>query len=256
MPSKQVTDREKSARAVAAAAETHANESATAVAQVLRPHLRSGETLPDLALLVRLAGRYIQAANADLVAADRAHDGELADDSAPRARRDEKAAVLREVIHHARATLESQYGAAGLRVLAMQHAPPADPSALATYTQSAIAALENDRIALPTPLRRSVSIDRRLLAEDLREHLPALSEALADVARESREAEATLVAKHEAMSRNDAAFSRAAAWITESFRLGGLDDLAARVRPSGRRPGVLAAEEEAPVAAPAPAPKA
>ena len=46
MPSKQVTDKEKSARAVASAADTHAAQAASALEPLLSPYLKSGEKLP------------------------------------------------------------------------------------------------------------------------------------------------------------------------------------------------------------------
>jgi hypothetical protein len=57
MTSKQVNDREKSARAVGAAAETHATQIAAGFTRALTAHLKSGETLPDAGLLARLIGR-------------------------------------------------------------------------------------------------------------------------------------------------------------------------------------------------------
>ncbi|MFS8072104.1 MAG: hypothetical protein ACMG6S_37520, partial [Byssovorax sp.] len=73
MLSKQVTDREKSARAVEAAAKTHAAQIAAGFTRELTPHLEAGEVLPDVELLARLIGRKIVADNAALLAADQAH---------------------------------------------------------------------------------------------------------------------------------------------------------------------------------------
>src|SRR5262245_28458075 len=77
MASKQVTDREKSARAVAAAAETHAAQIAQGFLRELTPYLKAGEPMPDVGLLARLMGRKILADNAALSAADTAHEREL-----------------------------------------------------------------------------------------------------------------------------------------------------------------------------------
>jgi hypothetical protein len=49
------------------------------------------------------------------------------------------------------------------------------------------------------------------------------------------------------MSENDTAFSRGTKWIVGTFELAGATDLASRVRPSIRRPGILADVEESEV---------
>ena len=46
MSSKQITDREKSARAVVAVGETQAEAAGVALGKLLLPHLAKGETLP------------------------------------------------------------------------------------------------------------------------------------------------------------------------------------------------------------------
>ena len=65
MASKQVTDREKSARAVGAAAETHAKEVGVGLASALTPYLAKGETIPDVASPVSdpAARRIVQGAS-------------------------------------------------------------------------------------------------------------------------------------------------------------------------------------------------
>jgi hypothetical protein len=252
MHSKQVTDREKSARAVAAAAETHATHIAAGFDRELSPYVRPGEALPDTGLLVRLIGRKIAADNAALVAADRAHEQELADDAGPREDRDEAAARVRSVLVDLRAAIESTYGARGLMLLGLGDAVPIDPSVLATAGSSVQKALNDPEIKLPSPRRAGMLIDRAAFALDLAAELPALQEALAKVATEEREKEATQRAKNEAMAKNDATFASGASYLAMSCQMAGLAEIAAKVRPSGRRPGRVEVEDvtEAPVDAP------
>ena len=160
MASKQVTDRVKSARAVAAAAETHAAKIAAGVAVELTPHLRAGETLPDTGLLARLIGRKIAADSAALVAADRAHEQELSDDAGPREDRDEAAAKVRSVLVDLREAVESTYGARGLTLLGLEDAIAVDPSALATAGGSVQTTLKDATIQLPKPKRAGMTSDR------------------------------------------------------------------------------------------------
>ena len=245
MASKQVTDREKSARAVAAAAETHAAQIAAGFARELAVHVRPGETLPDTGLLARLIGRKIAADNAALVAADRAHEQELSDDDGPREDRDAAAARVRSVLVDLRAAIESTYGARGLTLLGLGDAIAVDPSVLATAGGNAQKALKDSTIQLPKPKRAGMTIDRAAFALDLTAELPALQKALAKVATEDREKEATQRVKNEAMVKNDASFTSGADFLAVSCQVAGLVDIAAKVRPSGRRPGRVEAEDNA-----------
>jgi hypothetical protein len=250
MPSKEVTDRQKSARAVAAAAEAHAAEAATKVADALAPHLVAGERMPDVALLLRLFGRGILAHGDALARADLAHEKELSDDAGPRRRRDESAAALYQTSYETRDLVASHYGDEGLAALSMSAPAPADPTALVHWVTAAVARLHDAKAKLPAPRRKAVRVDRNALGDELAAALPALTAALKDVDRERREADATLAAKGQAMEGYDGAFRRGAGALTAMFRAAGMDDLAGKVRPSGRRPGQTADGEPAPDAPP------
>ncbi len=244
MPSKLVTDREKSARAVAAAAETHAAEIAARVSLELEPHLGPGEALPDSGLLVRLIGRKILADNAALVARDREHEKELADDAGPREARDDAASKVRSALVDLRGAVESTYGAPGLTLLGLSDAIPVDPTVIAATASSVVKALKDADIKLPKPKRAAMKLDRAAFAVDVAEDLPALQKALARVAKEDREKEITQRAKNEAMARNDSTFTSGASFVAASCLVAGLVDIAAKVRPSGRRPGQTVVAEE------------
>jgi hypothetical protein len=244
MASKLVTDRQKSARAVAAAADTHAPDIAKGIQTAITPYLHKGESLPDVALLIRLVGRKLAADNAALIEADRAHEKELSDDAAPREARDSAATKVRAALIDIRAAVEATYGVKGLTLLGLDAAIPVDPSVLAVTATTVSKALHDPDLKLPKPKRAGMKLDRKELAAEIDAEIPALQKALADVAREDREREVTQGAKNEAMSRNDATFSAGAGWITASAVLAGLDAIAAKVRPSTRSPGRTAAEDE------------
>ena len=245
MASKQVTDREKSSRAVAAAANTHALEIAAGFERELAPHLKAGEEFPDIALLSRLIGRKIAADTAALVAADGAHERELSDDAEPREQRDEAAMKVRAVLVDLRASIDTVYGAPGLTKLGLDQAVSEDPSVLATAAAAAAKVLGDGSIKLPKPRRAAMKVDRQGFAAEIDVELPPLVKALTKVATEDREKEATLGKKQGAMSKNDRSFTTGAGWLAASCTLAGLGDLAAKLRPSGRKPGRTAEEEEA-----------
>ncbi|MBK8012465.1 MAG: hypothetical protein IPK13_14030 [Deltaproteobacteria bacterium] len=66
---------------VVAAALTHCDRIQAASREVLEPHLKRGERLPDLGLVVQLAARTLEHARDGMVTADEAHLRELSDDA-------------------------------------------------------------------------------------------------------------------------------------------------------------------------------
>ena len=97
---------------------------------------------------------------------------------------------------------------------------------------------------LGAPRRKGVTVDLAVFAKDLALHLDPLATALEDVTREAREGQATLAAKSNAMDANDRDFQRIGALTEALARFVGLADIAAKARPSARRPGGPASEEE------------
>ncbi len=84
--------------------------------------------------------------------------------------------------------------------------------------------------------------------DDLNGPIAVLETALGDVAREVREAQVASDKRNRALAANDDSFSRIAGATAALLRVVSEDALAARVRPSSRRPGQVANEEEAPPA--------
>lgn len=246
MPSKQVIDRQKSANAVIAAGETHAERVAADLDALLSPYLQRGEKMPDLALFTRLITRSLADVRDRMVAADEAHLGELADDGPPREARDDVATELYSELTELREWLTGLYGAAALKRLGFSEATPRDPVHLERFAGEVACALGGKD--LPKPRRKGVRWDADETVARIEELREALRGHLKDVAREAREAEATLVAKTAAISAYDERFSRAATALVGVFRLAGHVDLADRVRPSSRRPGQT--EVEAPQPSP------
>jgi hypothetical protein len=249
MPSKLVLDREKSTRSVVASSDTHADALHAAVSRELSPHLDKGESLPDIALFARLVGRKLKADMDRLIEADRAHELELSDDSAPREARDGAAEKVRSALVDLRDAVSTAYGVAGLKKLSLSEAISVDPAGIASKAQTTLDALRDDTIKLPKSRRASLKVDRKGFADEIAAELPVLVKALGDVAREESEAKVTQAAKNEAMSAHNRGFSRSAGLLEVLALYGGLDEIAARMRPSVRRPGRTAAEEEEPPAA-------
>jgi hypothetical protein len=242
MPSKQVVDRGRSAAAVTAAADTHATQAASALSARLMPHLRSGEKLPDLALLFQLLGREITTRAGEMTAADKAHEDELRDDAPPRHARDESAAELRHSLVGLREVAIGLYGSAVLESLGLSGHTPQDPALLSSYASTVIGALA--KVHLPRSRVRGGQLHTAEVTGALTTERDQLEAHLKDVAREAREAEATQVAKDQAIARYDRSFSDQAGLLSALLRAAHLDELADRVRPSARRPGQTIADGE------------
>lgn len=252
MPSKQVTDRQKSAAAVIAAARTHAPRAATAVASTFDPFLSKPEKQPDLALLVELSTRTLEAAITRLVQADAAHEAELSDDASPRTQRDTLATALYDDLIELKEVATGLLGSAALALLRLEGTTPRDPVVLVRHAEGVVQALQTAK--LPKSRVRGAAFHAKEWAERLTEHTEALSTALGDVAREAREAEGTLIAKNRALAEHDRTFGDVATLVSAVLRMGGEAELAARVRPSPRRPGQTVELADGDARPPAPEP--
>lgn len=235
MSSKLVTDRQKSAAAVIAAARAHRAQAAAAIATALEPHLAKAETLPDVGLLLELCTRALESAIDTLVQADAAHEAELSDDVAPRRARDEASTALYEDMVELKEVATGLLGRAALEPLRLAGTTPRDPTVLVRHAKDVVEALQS--ATLPKSRVRGAKLHADEWAERLGEHIEPLSAALGDVAREAREAEATLVAKNRALTDHDRTFANVATLVSAVLRMSGETELAARVRPSPRRPG-------------------
>ena len=246
MTSKQVIDRSRSAGSVCTNVTTHAEELNRKLVAALAPHLLPGETMPNFALVAKLAARMLAARSSELDVADAAHEAELSDDAMPRAERDDADGELREATISIRNTIDASFGDVGLRALGIHVPPPQDPRGLERYVSDFHDALLDTARTLPGRTRRGVTLDRVAMAEDLAPLRTRLKAALQVVATEAAELALTQTAKDSAVEANDRTFSGVAKTAEGLLTLAGRRDLADRVRPSKRRPGVVEAEESPP----------
>lgn len=239
MPSKQVTDRQKSADSIIAAVDTHAPVVATALANLLAPHLREGESLPDGALFLSLVARALGAEKQRLVDADEAHEAELADDEPRRKSRDDAAEALRQEVIDLREVLTGMYGGAFAAKI-VPGTTPRDPVVLARFAQAIEKNL--DAAALPKSRIKGAKLDKVETLAALGALRQTLEQALLAVVREAREAQVTQVRKDQTMDGFDGMFSASAMVVSGALRLAGMHELSAKLRPSARKPGHTASE--------------
>lgn len=245
MPSKQVTDRSRSSGIVGTNGETYATEIGERTSVQLTPFLHAGEVVPDTALLLRLMARMLASKTAKLEQADSAHEAEISDDAQPRAARDEAEGETRETTVEFRDAISAKYGDVGLRVMGVYEPPPKSPAPLVKYGRNLHAALLDASRTLTGSTRRGVQLDRAEMAAELLPVIERLEAALQVVSQEAAELNLTQTTKDRAIEENDAVFA-CVANVTEGLvALAGRKDLADRVRPSRRKPGVVEAEEGA-----------
>ena len=247
MPSKQVTDRGKSAAAVTAAATTHAARVGQSAGAILSPFLEEGEKMPDVQLFTELIGRWVASTASRMTAADEAHIHELSDDDPVRERRDTAQEALSSELVDLREWMTGLFGARAVRSLGFAADTPRDPAALVRFAGEVSRSLRDK--AFPAPRRAGVTWSAAKEAGKIDKLGQALEQAIADVAREVREAQGTLADKNAALGAYDDAFARASNGLEGLFLLAGETELAGRVRPSTRRPGQT--EELAPQDEPA-----
>lgn len=241
MASKQVTDRQKSADSVIAAGEANAELVQEAVARLVKPVLKKGEAAPDYAAVMRTACAALGAARDGMVSADRAHEAELGDDAGVRQARDTALAALKDELVGLREIVVGVYGPA-----AASHVfPGATPEDAVVLTRFAEHVADNLKKAkLPAPRIKGAKLDVEETIASLAKKREKLDGHLKDVQREIREAQATLEAKNGAVAAYDQVFGGVATVISGLLRLAGKPELAAKVRPSSRRPGQTAAEAD------------
>ena len=244
MPSKQVTDRRKSSDSVVEAANVHAERVATAAEAILTPYLVAGEAMPDIKLLMLLAGRCLSARSAKMVEADEAHIHELSDDAPARDRRDRAHEGLNDAVVGMREAMIGLFGQRQTEALGFATETPRDAAALVSFSKTVSKSLRDK--TFPAPARMKVTWSPKAEADEIDVLRKELDEALSGVAREVKEAEATLVDKNTAIEGYDEAFSGVARLLQGIFVFAGESELANRVRPSARRPGQT--EELAPQA--------
>lgn len=246
--SRPLTDRQGATEIVASAAETHAVRAAEKFSELFADCLEGKEKIPDIALLFKLLARKQRKMTALVAAADVAYEKELGDDAEPRERRDLASGKLALEIGEIRDTLDSTFGTVFVKELGLDGRVDTDPKAVLERAKRLVTALSDPKRVWPKPKRKGIKVDHSAWLDDLNTPIAVLEAALGDVAREVREAQVASDARNRALAANDDSFARTAGATAALLRTVGDDALAARVRPSTRKPGQVATEEDAPPA--------
>lgn len=239
MAEKQITSRQKATDAVYKSVVTHSEITGRAWAKRYTPYLEEGETMPDMALAMKLVGREMVATTTVMVEASEDHERELADDTLPRKKRDERKNKLLKKVVDVRDSINSVLGQGALKALGISGRTPQEPVALIKTAKKMAKGLEDEEVKLPGPRVKGITLDRVVLAGELRELINPLQEALDVVGLEERQAEQTLSKKWASIDQNDETFGDGSRWLEQTLYIAGQDDIADKVRSSKSKPGRL-----------------
>ncbi len=167
-------------------------------------------------------------------------------------RREELGGVLSGTYLKVRHSLQSLYGSRMGFVLAnVSGATPQNPRRLIQQVGQTISFLRDPVVEPPSHDLNGVTVDFAELANDLEPPMEELGAVLQELDRTRKEAQGTGAVKQEAVKEFDRMFLWVARALASYFHLAGLHELAELIRPSVRRQGRRAVdEEEAPSDAP------
>lgn len=250
--SKMTANRLTVSRTVHSSVTTHGDEIADSLTAVLFP--KGPPAKLTMAQVIAAIGEVLVRADSKVAAADLAHSTELADDEPVRLARQVTEATLREKLLRKRELISGAYGVAVTRAYGLDGALPESAQQLLMLASTATDLLQT-RPLTEKPLQAGVTIQPKLLADDLQAAGQALKEALSAVKREEREAQLTQLDKDRAGDEWQAAYQAVSSSLYGLFLLGGRKDLAERVTPTARRRAGLPEDGDGPMPTPAVPPR-
>ena len=237
---KAILDRKRSATAVITASHTWAPATAESLAELLRPELAEGETLPDLELLQRLFGRALARRWRCLESSDQSHVKARERAGRHRGERASALAALYRRVVDLRRLLRGIFGAApARRLLGLAGETSRDEVVLLRQAEQSTARLGDACRALPPACFTPAAGDRARWTAPVEAATETLRSAGARASRTIKEMEAAAADRRRALAAYNDVFARVAGWLECSYRAAGHDPYADLVRPSKRRPGRL-----------------
>lgn len=168
-------------------------------------------------------------------------------------RREEVGDLLQDLFFKVRQTIETLYSKTqrrgqrwrrGFVLASVSGATPRTPRRFLEQVVQTEKFLRDPAVEPPSLELNGVKVDFTALADDLKPLRKQYSELLDAIDRVRKEADATLAAKTKAIEENDSVFK----WVTRAceslFHLAGMHAVAEKIRPSVRRKGRRAVDEE------------
>ncbi len=242
---KTILMRKKSATAVVTASRRWAATTTESLAELLRPELAEGESLPDLELLQELLGRALARRWQRLEAADQAREQAR---ERRRLRSDERfaaRAVLYRRVVDLRRLLRGVFGGpACRRLLGIAGETSREDSLLLRQARHIVARLAVSPGALPMASFKLAADDLARWAAPVEAAVETLEGASHRAALGVKEAEAADAELRRAIADFDSVLVRVASMLTGVHTGAGNDETARAVRPSRRRLGSLLTDDD------------
>lgn len=182
---------------------------------------------------VRWVADLLQHKTSSMVAAEMAYIDEQADDPAVRLRRDEAMSPLSVCLTHARTSISSLLGEAGLATYGMTQQVPRTAAELADYARVAHGLLLKYPRQEPDPI--GGTFNTGTIANSIGTLLTPLDEALRDLRTEHRQLEGAMLHRDAEVSGWREIYVNGATILSALYRMTGHPGIAARVRPTARR---------------------
>lgn len=216
----------------------------TNLTKTLGEPLPEDRSIPEIGEFIDVLADGLEARGQNMVAADSVHLTEIGGDPRHREVRDEANEVLIGKYIAQRGIYTGAFGEAAASAIGFDSVVDREPKRLELQVMRVKEELESPDLELPALRAGGISIEPVTFAQGFEPEYSRLVAANADVLRELRKADSSLIAKREAMEMYDRWFLWVAGTWESLLKLAGMFEEARRVRPSLRRPGRRSEEAE------------
>lgn len=227
--SKMITDRQRKCEFVDWFVVNHRKALVEALADLFQKDLEEGEALPDVDLFLDGLVRRLRRALRELVEAEQAHLGEIADDGIHRDRRDQAAQELRDVVFNWRPVIRAVFGERKAEEAGFERRIADHPLALLRQTERLLSRFKDPGFELDATRFDGVAVTREKVVEQLESPARKLRQAIDGLTSEQTKAHGTKVAKDQAMAHFDHVYRAFVSLFEPAFRLIGELELAERL---------------------------
>ncbi len=238
-PLKTVNDRVQSCRAVLWALATFGDRLVEVLGEAFDLLLEEDQAMP-FEVQLELFARKLAEIRDRMVEAARAYRDQKARESIVREQRNQRAARVNSEVVGLRKAFTGIYSDAKLAEFGFARRTPQPPAALLEQASHLITRLSDPQLDLSGSRFGDFQLDAPSLAGELVKSVEKLQQAVDDLVKEERRSEALKLIKDDAIRDHNRWFVWIARTVESLCRAAGLDEVAKRVRPSSRRPGVTA----------------
>lgn len=238
-PLKTVSDRVQSCKAVLWALRVYGGQLLEILGESFAPLLAAGQAMP-FEVQLELFEKKLILIRDRMLETERAYRDQKARESLSRTRRIERAGRVNSAVVGLRKAFAGIYSDQKLAEIGFARRTPQPPGVLLEQASHLVTRLNDPLLDLTGSRFGDFQLDAKNLAKALVSSVDDLEEAVDDLAREERQSEAMKLAKDQAIQEHNRWFVWIARTVESLCRVAGLDEVAKRVRPSSRRPGVTA----------------